>query len=797
MPKSRLSWQARTALAVSAVAVIMAVGAVRLLAVAYAQEGEAGLRAHETVTITGRVSEPDGNPVAGCEVLAQYRRPDGLAAERTQSDAAGAFAFALADRDPQYPIKVAARKPGLAVAWQVVEDTGQVTLKLGAEPVSCAGTVTDPEGNPIEGAQVFVVLLKRTEKARSPDEFLRVNLFLKDEAFLSDGTDREGRFEVPDLPPEQHVTLTAVGEGWERVRLSESVPAGKQDIEFVLRPEVAISGRVTHQGKPVAGMSLAVCSATGMWAARTVTNEDGRYGFQQLPPDAYYVLFEPPEDLITQAVGPVRLKAGEHFTEGDAALTPGGLVRGKVTEPATGQPVAGAHVRAFGPSRPREQGRGEGAETDEHGNYELRLAAGMNTIQCLGKEKEFPWQSAEPRERVVQVVEERTVSGADFLLTRRDLSKLRVGGRVLGPDGEPAAGIKVAAIGAYYAKNFGELFRWQTGAEGEFELPLEDEPGPNTWSVLAVDPHRELAGITYLDEPSDDVEIHLKRGGYLVGTVVDREGKPVPNMQASIAVSHGGGFYQGINGPLSDEAGRMVIGPLPSGVGLWLSPGGGTARFVSDDAWDELREITLAPRQRYELPALVLNLAGRSLSGLVIDAQRRPVKNATVFASRTDETARTNDLGVFELKGVPARGQLWVVAVHPDEPLFCAERVDPDETPRVELTVQPLGGASGQVVDQQGRPASGAKVSLHPREHAWRIVQTLELLQRLAKNSCYWEAHADEQGKWRVEGLIAGAEYEVFVYPPGGKYGHPDTSFTAEGGQVVDVGTTRIREDWD
>ena len=105
------------------------------------------------------------------------------------------------------------------------------------------------------------------------------------------------------------------------------------------------------------------------------------------------------------------------------------------------------------------------------------------------------------------------------------------------------------------------------------------------------------------------------------------------------------------------------------------------------------------------------------------------------------------------------------------------------------------GAATGEVVNRQGQP-TGARAMLQPSDDYWGLDMgtCFDLLRRLGVVGAELEARTDEQGRWRLEGLIGGAEYEVWVAGPEGKLYDRDTIFTAEPGQTVDVGTSRIGE---
>ncbi len=746
----------------------------------------------EVVTISGQVLGPDGQPVGDCLVLVKYRNPDkSLVTAQAPSDAAGSFSFSFDVEDAAQPVTVSAFKEGLAVAWASVETGVNVTIKLGAQPVTCAGMVTDPEGNPIVGAEVWVRLVRPADSDEREER-----LWLGSESPLRDTTDPTGSFEIPNLPPEATVNIEAVAQGREFIILFDCIPADSRAIAIVLRPESVISGRITQEAKPVAAARVS-CFARGaiLGYGETMSAEDGTYRLHHLPPGIYDVIFFPPEELTARAIAGVELKPGDHFTEGDTEFISGGFVQGTVVAADTGRPVVGAPVSAYGPSRPEPCGRAEGTRTDEPGRYTLRLAPGRNKIFSWGMPG-YLRSRVEPKEQWVQVREGETVTGVDLILH----PMLKVQGQVLLPDGQPAAGVGVGAIGVRYPQiltgvpslDFKYWLRSETDDQGYFELEFEQFSGP-MWSLFAYDPEHGLAALVALEGnevPDEPVEIRLTQGAYLLSNVVDTEGKPVANMQAMVFVQLGP-VGHGVHGPRSNEQGRLIIGSLPPGVRLSVSPTGEAERFAIDTAWRDLGQIALAPGQQYELPRLVLNLHGHSLKVWVGDAQQKPVKGALVFAVETEEPMYVDEQGYCQLTRLPAQGQLWIVAAHPTEPLFAAVRTDPGWGFRANLILRPPGNVTGQVVDEQGRPASGARVNIQ-FSHDWRVM-SFELLRRLPWQQWFYQAETDNEGRWSAEGVIGGADYRASVRAAAGdQWAHAE--FNGQGGETIDLGEMVLKQ---
>ena len=795
---------------------------VGLVSLAYAEE----------VTVTGQVLGPDGRPVAEAQVLVQYnvlvdgfngktpiqrRRAVTVQIQRTVTGADGTFSLRCDFTHLFNPVTLAAYKPGLGIDWTAFYPREQVTatLSLGGNPITLIGTVRDPEGNPIARAEAYVHSLWRGEQgmmraASDSISPLRTCFRPQDKSFLSATTDDVGQFEIPGLPPDGQVSLTVLAAGRERWSTGfEWLAAATQDLEVVLQAEAMISGHITHQGQPVGGRTV-FCTTRlfiarkleylyanrGLHAATTVSGEDGTYRFAQLSPGIHYVRVDVPEGLTGPTIGPITLGPGESATDADVVLTPGGLVKGTITETDTGQPLAGITVNVTSANRASHP------QTDDDGNYVVRLLPGQYEISCTPS-YDVAVPVVEPQRHRVEAVEGETITGVDFVVY-----PLSMYGQVLLPDGRAAAGVKVGALGVRYldgksaadASEFNDLFRAETDAQGYFELKFKERRG--FWvSILACHFELGLAGLLAFEEdvlPDGPVEIRLTPGGYLHTEVVDPADRPLPDIASAISLPQGLHGSQTIAGPRTDEGGHLTIGPLPAGVSLRVRPAPGVRPFVTGTPWWDEGDIVLAPGEQRDLPPLVVNLQGRSLKGWVGDEHQQPVKGALVFAPQIEEPIVADESGYFELTGLPVRGKLLIVGVHLTEPLVAAEEIDPDWGLRANLVLRPLGTATGQIVDKEGRPLSGVNINLHrpvPGSGGGLGRARLRLQERLGKNSFRRQTVTDWQGRWSVGCLIeGGGEYQLTVWAPGARGGREQTTFTATGGETVDLGTIVLED---
>jgi len=235
-------------------------------------------------TLRGRVLDVDGAPVAGAEV---YRMPldvdrsqgtvvsfefltrvattagDGTF-EGTKQEAGTFFLVANHARQLNRPRGMETRD---AVVVQVAEQgtAEQVTLRLPfavGELVPLRGLVTDADGGPIAGAQVFL-------------DYQELR------------TDAEGRFEAASVPVGTRQVLVR-RTGYVQLEGTVEAASGAENVAHLVleleeKGELRLAGLLLDQaGKPVAGATVYL-NAPGRTIRSVVTGERGHYAFEQLP----------------------------------------------------------------------------------------------------------------------------------------------------------------------------------------------------------------------------------------------------------------------------------------------------------------------------------------------------------------------------------------------------------------------------------------------------------------------------------------------------------------------------------
>jgi len=742
----------------------------------------------EQVTITGTVIGAEREALGECRVLVRSRDYDRRwtwPTAQTNTDGQGRFSCALEPRHLRRPVQVAAVKEGMAIGWTRAAAGDEIAVQLGAAPVACAGSVSDADGNPIAGAQVWVHQLSRPFGHDLPREYL----YLGQVKFLSATTDEVGAFEIGNLPPGGVIGIAAVAEGFECLTIAREIAAERRDIRLVLQPEASISGTVTRAGQAVGGVRvLARSKADEDRQVEALSGADGSYWFGHLSPGSYTVRTELNEQFAAEVLHGIAVEAGQHVTDADIQLFAGGLLQGAVREAETGRSLVGVSVAVRWP-RPSEPGYAWTiVSSDPAGRYAFRLPPGEAKVSYWPYD--VGYEGGDPASHTVHIVEGETLSGLDIVLKPYP----SISGRVLGPDGKPVAGAQLAPVSEWYIGPLEVYLRAQSDDEGHFEMSVGRDPREEiVFAVFGRHLGRGLAGIAVMEDPDEPLEVRLSRGAYAVTDVVDPQGNPLPGTPVGLSM-----ICRGPNGwhfisTSSDEQGCARFGPLAPGVSVELRPAPNTRRRLLDpmSLWRDLGEVTLAPGQEYTLPPLQLNPQGRSLEGWVLDGDHRPIPGALIHAAQHRGLAFADEQGHFELAGLPVKGKVWLTATHPIQPLWAAEEVDPDWDIEPSLVLRPTGSIKGRIVDREGNPVAGAWV--RHRHHVY-MPSSWELRKRRNAQGARWGVRTDEEGRWQIDGLVPGAECMFMVEEPGSNVASGLEPVIVKSGETIDLGDRLLRE---
>ncbi len=356
-------------------------------------------------SMAGVVRDADGRPVPGATVIA------GVFSERQShlvatSGPDGRFAF-KATKEVEKLSYALAYRAGYAPAskhlasWQDRRPSGDVELVV-QKPEACVGVVEDRDGRSIAGASVRVRYMRGGPGKDGKREFYSVlsNVLHGSplESVLVTTTDKQGKFRFAAVPSPQAVVLEAEAEGM--ANLSTEVPGDRdagyisgteaKPVRLTMEPEARVIGTIVTKlpGVSVAGIRVGLQSTrnSARFWRDTRTDNLGRFVMRGLPEGGGNVFpFDHPSEgpWTYRAIDNLALHPGKR-AETTIELIEGVLVEGRVTDAATGKPIAGASVGMYGPARPNSGAAIISATTDDQGRYRFRLPPGSTRFYTAG-----------------------------------------------------------------------------------------------------------------------------------------------------------------------------------------------------------------------------------------------------------------------------------------------------------------------------------------------------------------------------------------------------------------------------
>jgi protocatechuate 3,4-dioxygenase beta subunit len=468
-----------------------------------------------------------------------------------------------------------------------------------------------------------------------------------------------------------------------------------------------------EDGKPVAGAQVAIFSPFQMnntsWK-RTQTNGAfsltwtlQRFGMQQGGPQL----------IVRDSVH--NLGATAELTEDTTNLT----VKLKPAVTATGvvknlddTPLAGARIsvqlKTANNSQPFND---QVATTDAQGVFEVKGLAPDATYEFVATAK----GRGQGQQPVKNDPGSNRVELLPFVLKLTDHV---VAGQVRNEDDKPVPGVNVSVSGldqpnSTMTTDSKGRFHFQV-CEGMVHLNANGQNGYAQASPEAGDTNVVMElGQSYMGDGNS-------KPHKLTGTVTDPGGHPLAGAQLAVFPR----FQFGNNGSAWKKSATNGAFNLKWSLQPWQRQMGGTAMLVVHDmalnlaATADLAEATsnLDVQLKPALTAagVVLKEDGSPLAGAQIEVQ---IKSENNFSQLNDQPARSDAQGRYQLKCLPPTASYIVVASAKGRGKSRQEFQGSAETNRVKLSpivLQPADRVlAGQVVDEKGKPVSGASVSLN------------------------------------------------------------------------------------
>ena len=393
--------------------------------------------------VAGRVVDENGGPLPGAKLVVQVEHQAMYTLDSTTANEKGEFRLQYLPLGT--PLRLGISHAGfdrfdtkLSVASQTPVDRGSLQLTPLAHGGTIMGQVVDNAGKPIVG-----VTVENTGSSSVNQNTTR--------------SDADGQFTIPRLyfHVANRVLLIVRAKGYapRKIDLTDNDRNGAERFKIVLEQGHRIRGRVVnHADQPIAGCR--VFFAEGNHAnpigGRIDVDSEGRFDFDSLPPNCPFAFYAAGYSELDVPTLPL-----DQNDEVIVRLEPIGLIRGQVVDAVTGKPVSEFNVRIAFPSQRQPGDKKSFGITSTrmspgedfivaNGQFELKDLTNGSLWDLIVRTKKY----RPIRLTRVQAMPESDVETIAVALQPIGAGELiNVGGKIMGPDGNPASGVQVRLIG--------------------------------------------------------------------------------------------------------------------------------------------------------------------------------------------------------------------------------------------------------------------------------------------------------------------------------------------------------------
>jgi RNA polymerase sigma factor (sigma-70 family) len=634
-----------------------------------------------------------------------------------------------------------------------------------AQEFEIAGRVLDPDGKPAASASVYLWTNNLKKRADVTVE-------------ATAGEDGSFRLRVPDAALKRDAKLVAGGvqgcaANWEDLR---AAPKGAIILRLV-KDDVPLSGRVLDlEGRPIPGVTVDV-----HWVGQHPAGQVGKWidRFVEMMSKGTWI-----NENGLRIVRPEMLDVGPVVTDQKGMFTIPGVGRDRVVTALL---------------------RGDAVET-----WRVQIAA------RLGRQAGEPW---------VKGMHGLYPTGADYMLgpTKPIIGTVRDR-----KTGKPVAGVTV----------FDQSFFVQSTTDAEGRYRLVGGPKRNQYSIGA----GGKKGVPYIDFYRHDVadtpglepirfDIEMERGVEISGKITDQAtGQPVrgtvsyfhtrdnPNLKDFVTLQ-GPKMIASDWGRIGPDATFTVLGiPGPGALAVCAEDSSRYTRVKANEGLAKLNvsggpvapthavvKVDAAEDDPKTLRYDVALTQGVARQGTAAGEDGKPVPGVRVAGLDSAEEPRALKDGTFRITGLRP-DQTWaLVFLHEEKKLGALAEVRGESEKPLTIRLEALGAVMGRLVDDDGKPLPGRKVAafLDVKGKGYENLPlgnvpfgaTFGIDRRPWDRFTSRRSTADQDGRFRIEGLLPGQHYHVVASDEEVRHGravsHQANGVSVEAGKTKDLGDIR------
>ena len=587
-----------------------------------------------------------------------------------------------------------------------------------------------------------------------------------------------------------------IGDGATRIELPPETILDNMDID--IGPGPSVSGSVRDENGNPLSTFVALFDERGNAWAQGISEPDGTWRFEHLPPGIYYPRVEPAPPRIAEWYGgyaefnhaaPIYVRV-QNITGIDFELGSGAIISGRVKN-VEGAPIPDVRMTL----RDSNGFFLETVDSRADGTYLLPgLTPGRYFLEAAGPGLR-QWYNDVPStgnpilDKATEIVVEidSFLTNIDFCVVSSAVTEIR--GTIADAGGNPVVFPIIFAI-----NENGNLLFGNSRDDGTYfirEVPPGDwyvlasssrpgNPGTATWyggvaeaGLQFIVPDNAMAVQVSGDTPVENIDVQLRPGSLLAGFARDGDGTPLTG--ALLSLFDGAGNR--IDGTTSVNGTWRFESPFPAGdyylamtignLGVWF--GGVPSQPDLDPLAEGATMIEMVAGMDKTDVLMQLVVPSSSISGTLNDPAGEPLPDGRVFLfNEFDEfitSAEVSRQGQFTIPGLRAdryylssdASDLFPDTWFGDVPAVQGAVLDGanpiqlggnDHRTHVDIQMVEGGMISGQVTAPDGRPISDGDVTLHLAEQQFRRVPTTHNGEYLLRGLPFetWYVAADAPG---------------------------------------------------
>lgn len=559
-----------------------------------------------------------------------------------------------------------ARQTSGRMGWYAIyyreESYGPFRIRL-REEGELYGLVLAEDGHPLPGVRLEAHFMgSGTYRNRGTDRTVLPD-FLKTQ--FSAVTNQEGTFRIPHLPQSGWVSLAVMAGDFGEFKLFTDLG---RPLELRLTRSASIHGRlnvpspdavkeckllVRHEKPPEKQPAL-----YGTFVSNTFKPQaDGRFTVSGVPPGSYMVLPQFPDEsrYYARRVPGLELKSSQNTADLEIRIFESVLVRGRVVEHVSGEPVSGVKVKLTRVEADQSLVQSRNVETDAQGRFAAFMPPGGLTLRVTDVPLDFlPEDSLGSSQAFVKEQETELADVRIHRAARLDLV-------IVDEQGRPVPGAEIRVELQLPGRPRMPIFSGPDSRATFTQLDPTRIARVRTRTATAIsDGYADLA----VGEGQTPVRMTLLKeaASFIRARVVDKSDRPVVDAEASImwrrTLPDSAIVATRFPPARTDYDGRLSIGPV------WH---GDHCQIQIDAEGFKSYSLPLVQAERgatYDLGTIRLTPIDRELAGLVVDSSGQPVSGVRVFSagdSAEPVSAGSDGDGRFRPVGLPD-GNLFLFA---------------------------------------------------------------------------------------------------------------------------------------